>query len=324
MIYATNTWYDSIALYIPVLAWLPKYKWKSWFFVSRVLTLSSNITTIWHQSFPSVLILPNPTTPLAPPVPPQNDLFAGIAVALMVIPQGMSYAQNLAFLPQVYGIYGAVVPTLIYSLLGSSRHLAVGPVAVTSLLLGNGLTEIFGGFSINPSNPYDAYQVALQTNYNHAAIQVSFIAGALYTGIGLLKLGWLVNYLSHPVISGFMTGAASIILATQVKYVTGQYVLPRSDTLYHALKLVFDNMNLVRLPELGMGFSLIVILIFCQILGARYARLRWLRFLGPILVTILSLVIENAGKYYVVDFNNSKTPIIKASSFACTRFGDAL
>lgn len=123
----------------------------------------------------------------------------------MVVPQGMSYAQNLAFLPQVYGIYGAFVPCLIYALLGSSRHLAVGPVAVTSLLLGSGLTSILGEFSINPSNPNDAYEAALQERFNHAAIQVSFLAGCLYTAVGLFRLGWIVNYLSQPVISGFMT-----------------------------------------------------------------------------------------------------------------------
>jgi len=229
----------------------------------------------------------------------------------MVIPQGMSYAQNLAYLPQVYGIYGACIPSLIYACLGSSRHLAVGPVAVTSLLLGSGLTSIFGDFSVNPSNPYDAYQASLQARYDKGAIRVSFLAGLMYTGIGLLRLGWLVNYLSHPVISGFMTGAASIILCTQLKYITGQYYLPRTDTVWHSLQLIFNNMNLVRIPELGLGFAFIFILILCQLLGARYSRLRYLKFLGPIIVTIMSLVIENGGKYYVVDFNNPATPIFK-------------
>jgi hypothetical protein len=136
---------------------------------------------------------------------PQRDLLAGLSVAVMVIPQGMSYAQNLAYLPQVYGLYGSFIPCILYAMLGSSRQLVVGPVAVTSLLLGSGLSGIFGDFQINPSDPSDALQALLQERYNHAAIQVAFIAGVIYTGIGLLRMGWVVNILSVPVVSGFMT-----------------------------------------------------------------------------------------------------------------------
>ena len=89
----------------------------------------------------------------------------------------MSYSQNLAYMPQVYGLYGAFVPCLLYAILGSCRHLAIGPVAVTSLLLGDGLSRMFGEFSINPSHPQDEYEAALQDRYNKAAIQVAFIAG---------------------------------------------------------------------------------------------------------------------------------------------------
>jgi sulfate transporter 4 len=124
---------------------------------------------------------------------------------------------------------------LLYAFLGSSRQLVVGPVAVTSLLLGSGLSNIFGNFQINPSDPGDALQQALQTEYNHAAIQVAFLAGLGYTLIGFLRMGWLINFLAVPVVSGFMTGAASVILTGQIKYITGQK-LPRSDTAYENLK----------------------------------------------------------------------------------------
>ena len=96
----------------------------------------------------------------------------------------MSYAQNLAYLPQVFGLYGDFVPNIIYAMLGSSRQLVVGPVAVTSLLLGNGLSNMFGNFDINPSAPQDALEAALQMEYNHAAIQIAFLAGCMYTTIG--------------------------------------------------------------------------------------------------------------------------------------------
>jgi sulfate transporter 4 len=89
----------------------------------------------------------------------------------MVIPQGMSYGV-LAGLPNVYGLYGAFTPPLFYSLLGTSRQLAVGPVAVTSVLLGNGLDKIFPdarAVNADPNNPGDP---DLQETYNHAAVQV--------------------------------------------------------------------------------------------------------------------------------------------------------
>jgi MFS superfamily sulfate permease-like transporter len=90
---------------------------------------------------------------------------------------------------------------------------------------------MFGDFSINPSHPQDAYEAALQDRYSKAAVQVAFIAGFFYFGIAVLRLGWIVNFLSAPVMSGFMTGAASIIVASQVKYITGQYILPRAENM---------------------------------------------------------------------------------------------
>lgn len=153
-------------------------------------------------------------------------------------------------------------------MLGSSRQLVVGPVAVTSLLLGTGLSDIFGNFQINPSDPSDALQATLQERYNHAAIQVAFIAGVMYTGIGLLRMGWVINVLSIPVVSGFMTGAALIILTGQIKYITGQK-LPRADTVYENLKYVFLNGKLFKWREFVMGMTFIVLLFTFQFLGRR-------------------------------------------------------
>ena len=101
-----------------------------------------------------------------------RDIAAGISIGCMVVPQGMSYAL-LAGLPPVFGLYGAFVPVLIYALFGSSPQLAVGPVAVTSLLLGTGLHEIIPeakGIK-DPGNPKTLANVQIQ--YNEAAIQVS-------------------------------------------------------------------------------------------------------------------------------------------------------
>ena len=102
-----------------------------------------------------------------------RDIAAGISIGFMVVPQGMSYAL-LAGLPPVYGLYGAFVPVLVYAIFGSSPQLAVGPVAVTSLLLSTGLHEIIPAAKaiINPGNPKTPELIAVQTQYNEAAIQV--------------------------------------------------------------------------------------------------------------------------------------------------------
>jgi sulfate transporter 4 len=170
---------------------------------------------------------------------------------------------------------------------------------------------MFGDFSINPSHPQDAYEAALQDRYNKAAVQVAFIAGFFYFAIGLFRLGWIVNFLGAPVMSGFMTGAASIIVASQLKYITGQYLLPRAESMYDCLKLVFDNMNLIRQPEMAMGFSFTAFLVICIVLGKRYKHCRFLLFSGPLIVTVISIIVMNAGDYYYYNPDLKYTPIIK-------------
>ena len=145
------------------------------------------------------------------------DCVAGLSVGCMVVPQGMSYA-NIAGLPSVYGLYGAFMPCLIYSLFGSSKQLAVGPVAVTSLLIGSSLkTLVPGADGIGNPNNLKPEEVDIQEAYNHKAIQLSFVVACMYTGVGLLRLGFVTSFLSHSVISGFTSGAAMIIGLSQAR-----------------------------------------------------------------------------------------------------------
>jgi Sulfate permease family len=147
------------------------------------------------------------------------DLAAGASVAALVVPQGMAYAR-LAGLPQEYGLYGAFVPVVAYAALGSSRHLSVGPVVITSLVFGSSLPPIVAktvpGFRLegNPNRPLNPEG---QTEYNRAAIQVAFLAGLLYTAVGVFRLSFFINFLSHSVIAGFMTGAAVTIMTSQLR-----------------------------------------------------------------------------------------------------------
>ena len=229
------------------------------------------------------------------------DLLAGMSVAALVVPQGMSYAK-LAGLPPVWGLYGAFVPVIVYACLGSSRHLAVGPVAVTSLLLGSGLPNVLPpGTPLNadPNKPDDP---AAQALYNQAAIQVAFLVGLMYSAVGLLRLGWVTNFLSHSVIGGFMSGASIIIGLNQVKFLFGYdkrpgagpgakpISFPRADNLQDNLANLFDGAWLPQFKwvDLVMGLSWLALLIAMKEAGKLSRRLVWLRALGPLTVTILS------------------------------------
>jgi sulfate transporter 4 len=240
------------------------------------------------------------------------DVVAGLSVGAMVVPQGMSYAK-LAGLPQVWGLYGAFSPCIVYAAFGSSRQLAVGPVAVTSLLLGSGLpgisgftapaqvTDTNGAVVAYNANTPGEYAEQQQT-YDYAASQIAIIAGLLYTGVGLLRLGWLTHYLSHAVVSGFMTGASITIGMSQVKYLLGLKV-PRYDRLQESMKSLTDNISLWNWRELVMGLAWLVILEACKFVGRKYRRLIYIRAIGPLLVTIISIAIMNIWKLYKAPHN---------------------
>ncbi|MBI3575077.1 MAG: STAS domain-containing protein [Gammaproteobacteria bacterium] len=135
----------------------------------------------------------------------QADALAGITVALVLVPQSMAYAQ-LAGLPAYYGLYAAFLPPMVAALFGSSRQLATGPVAVVSLLTAAALEPI----AASGSTGYIAY-----------AITLSLLVGLFQLALGLLRLGVLVNFLSHPVVVGFTNAAAVIIATSQLDKIFG-------------------------------------------------------------------------------------------------------
>ncbi|MDZ7755130.1 MAG: SulP family inorganic anion transporter [Rhodohalobacter sp.] len=142
----------------------------------------------------------------------KGDLNAGITVGIMLIPQGMAYA-ILAGLPPVYGLYASIIPLLIYALFGTSRQLAVGPVAMVSLLVVAGVGE---------------FAEVGSARFIQLAILTALGVGLVQFLMGIFRMGFLVNFLSHPVLSGFTSAAALIIGASQIKNLTG-LELPRSN-----------------------------------------------------------------------------------------------
>ena len=133
------------------------------------------------------------------------DMAAGVTVGVMLIPQGMAYAL-IAGLPPVYGLYAALIPLAAYALLGTSRQLAVGPVAMVALLVANGVGPLAGGDT---------------SRYLALAVFLALLVGVIQLLMGVLRAGFLVNLLSHPVLAGFTSAAAIIIGASQLGGLTG-------------------------------------------------------------------------------------------------------
>ena len=133
----------------------------------------------------------------------KNDLVAGLTVAVMVIPQGMAYAALASLRPEI-GLYSCILPILTYALVGSSRQLAVGPVAMVALLTTAGLSPIQ-----DPLEDPDRYQRLAST--------LAFLVGIMQAGMGLLRLEFIARFLPHPVLSGFTSAAAVVIGSSQIK-----------------------------------------------------------------------------------------------------------
>ena len=134
-----------------------------------------------------------------------NDMIAAVIVTIMLIPQSLAYAL-LAGLPPEAGIYASIAPIILYAIFGTSRALAVGPVAVVSLLTAAAIGEIAEAGTMG---------------YVTAALTLAFLSGAFLLLLGVFRLGFLANFLSHPVIAGFITASGILIAASQLKHILG-------------------------------------------------------------------------------------------------------
>ncbi len=173
-----------------------------------------------------------------------GDLSAGLTVGVMLIPQGMAYAM-IAGLPPIYGLYASTIPLILYALFGTSRQLAVGPVAMVSLLIASGV----GAIAEIGSGEF----IAL-------AILLALLVGVIQLLLGVFKLGFLVNFLSHPVISGFTSAAALIIGLNQLKHLLG-IDIARSNHIHVILGEAFSNISNVHLVTLALGIGGIAIIL---------------------------------------------------------------
>lgn len=168
----------------------------------------------------------------------RGDLSAGLTVTAMLIPQGMAYAM-LAGLPPIYGLYASIAPPLIYALFGTSRQLSVGPVALDSLLVaaGVGIIAELGSAA-----------------FISAAILLAFMVGLTQVIMSFLRLGFIVNFLSYPVLCGFTTAAALIIAFSQLKHLLG-ISLPQTHHLHTIAWSALQQLGDINLTTLAIGIG---------------------------------------------------------------------
>jgi SulP family sulfate permease len=171
----------------------------------------------------------------------------------MLIPQGMAYAL-LAGLPPQVGLYASMLPLVIYGLLGTSRTLAVGPVAIVSILTASGVGLVAAEGS---------------QEYVQLALTLALLVGAIQAVMGAFRIGFLVNFLSHPVLVGFSAAAAIVIGFSQVKNLLG-FAVPSSDYFYEQVWHVVTHIGETNGVTLAIGAGGIAILLFFK---GRFGRI---------------------------------------------------
>jgi len=210
-----------------------------------------------------------------------QDSLAAIIVTLMLIPQSLAYAM-VAGLPPVYGLYASILPLLAYTLLGTSKTLAVGPVAVIALMTTEALSEL--------------YPIGSPDYINGASI-LAALSGVVLLIMAILRLGFLTHFISHPVLSGFMTASGILIIVSQSKHLLG--VTAEGDNAVELLLSLFQQIPATNLytAAVGMG-SLIALIASRRYLSAWFIKVGipsgWTKQmvkLAPVVVMLLCIVL---------------------------------
>uniref|UniRef100_A0A7N0UF97 STAS domain-containing protein n=1 Tax=Kalanchoe fedtschenkoi TaxID=63787 RepID=A0A7N0UF97_KALFE len=207
----------------------------------------------------------------------KSDVVSGLTIASLAIPQGISYAK-LANLPPIVGLYSSFVPPLVYAVLGSSRDLAVGPVSIASLIMGSMLRQ-----EVSPAlNPMLFLSLAFTS---------TFFAGLFQASLGILRLGFIIDFLSKATLTGFMAGAAVIVSLQQLKSLLGITHFTKHMGLVPVLSSVFDETNEWSWQTILMGVSFLLVLLFARHLSIRKPKLFWVSAGAPLVSVILSTVL---------------------------------
>ncbi|CAL9761941.1 unnamed protein product [Musa acuminata subsp. burmannicoides] len=218
----------------------------------------------------------------------KSDLVAGLTIASLAIPQatiylfllfccGISYAK-LASLPPVVGLYTSFVPPLVYSVLGSSRDLAVGPVSIASLVMGSMLRQV-----ANPiTDPYLFLQLAFTA---------TFFAGLFQASLGILRLGFIIDFLSKATLVGFMAGSAIIVSLQQLRNLLGIVHFTKKMGVVPVMSSVFHNTNEWSWQTAAMGICFLAFLLLARHVGMRRPKLYWISVGAPLASVIVSTLV---------------------------------
>ncbi|KAM5172020.1 uncharacterized protein ACMZJ9_004864 [Mantella aurantiaca] len=253
--------------FFPVFSWLPAYRFKEWIL---------------------------------------SDIISGVTTGLVAVLQGLAYAL-LANVSPGYGLYTSFFPVVVYFFLGTSRHISAGPFPVVSLMVGSVVATLvpedkFGSTNSNITNSNITNSTAedlLNDQRIIVAASLTFLVGIIQLALGLLRVGFIVIYLSEPLINGFTTAAAIEVVVSQLKYVFGVKIPSFSGPLsnFYALKSIFSQITKTNIADLVIAIIIMVCVYVVKELNARYkSKLR-----VPIPIEIIMTIIA-AGVSYAFNF----------------------
>ncbi len=225
----------------------------------------------WKTYFPILEWLPNYQKKYL-----YGDLIAGMTVGIVLIPQGIAYAL-IAGLPPIFGLYAAFVPQIVYAIFGSSRQVSPGPAAMDSLIVAAGIMTL---------------AITNQTDYINAVLLLTLMVGVMQFLLGILRMGFVVNFLSRPVISGFTSAAGLLIGLNQFKNLTGA-IFKGSNELHHLIIEFIKDFNTIDVTTLSFGIGAIVVLILIKEFK--------LKIPGAFTIVVLGILI----RYFFKDSLNS-------------------
>jgi len=221
----------------------------------------------------------------------KSDLFAGMTIGVILIPQGIAYA-IIAGLPPIYGLYTAMIPQIVYAILGTSRQLAVGPAAMDSLIVASGI---------------GALAAIGSEHFIILAVLLAFMVGFFQLLFGIFHLGFLVNFLSKPVISGFTSGSAIIIGMNQFGNLLG-LDLDRSNQIHMLILEMIEKISVVHWPTALIGILSIILVLGIKKINRKIPAALIVVILGILIVyafqlDLMGVVILGEIPSYIVNAN---------------------
>uniref|UniRef100_A0A8C0GGJ4 Solute carrier family 26 member 6 n=1 Tax=Chelonoidis abingdonii TaxID=106734 RepID=A0A8C0GGJ4_CHEAB len=269
--------------FLPILSWLPRYPFRDWLL---------------------------------------GDITSGFSVGIMHLPQGLAYAL-LAGVPPVTGLYSSFYPVLLYSLFGTSRHISVGPFAVISVMIGS----VTGSLMPN-SNFMDPDNGTNETVLNEArrdSARVELVAtltvlvGVFQMALGMLQFGFVVTYLSEPLVRGYTTAAAVQVLVSQLKYVFGVEVAEKSGPL--SMFTTFIEIC-TKLPQTNVGTLVTSLIAMAAILAVKMLSAKFASKLPmPIPIELITIIVSTGISYGAV---RVQAGLLVGNAFAIAVVGYAI